>query len=47
MRDALLPVLGASRVSWTEFPTDGHGGPSFGTTRNFDAMASFFERGIR
>ena len=47
MRDALLPVLGASRVSWTEFPTDGHGGPSFGTTGNLDAVASFFERWIR
>ena len=47
MRDALLPVLGASRVSWTEFPTDGHGGPSFSTTANLDVVASFFERWIR
>ena len=47
MRDALLPVLGASKVSWTEFPTDGHGGPSFGTTANLDVVAAFFERWIR
>lgn len=47
MRDALLPVLGASRVSWTEFPTDGHGGPSFGSTANLDTLATFFERWIR
>ena len=47
MRDALLPFLGASRVSWTEFPTDGHGGPSFSSTANIDIVASFFERWIR
>ncbi|MDP1860645.1 MAG: alpha/beta hydrolase [Gemmatimonadaceae bacterium] len=47
MRDALLPVLGASRVSWSEFPTDGHGGPSFGNSANLDALATFFERWIR
>jgi len=47
MRDAVLPVLGESRVSWTEFPTDGHGGPSFGATANLDLVASFFERWIR
>lgn len=47
MRDALLPVLGAQAVSWTEFPTDGHGGPSFGATANLDVIASFFERWIR
>lgn len=47
MRDALLPVLGAQAVSWTEFPTDGHGGPSFGADANLDVIASFFERWIR
>ncbi len=47
MRDALLPVLGASRVSWAEFPTDGHGGPSFGATTNIDAIAAFFDRWLR
>lgn len=47
MRDALLPVLGASRVTWAEFPTDGHGGPSFGATANLDAIAAFFTRWLR
>lgn len=47
MRDALLPVLGASNVSWSEFPTDGHGGPSFGAPANLDAIAAFFNRWLR
>jgi acetyl esterase/lipase len=47
MRDALLPVLGASKVSWNEFPTDGHGGPSFGTPANLDVIAAFFNRWLR
>ncbi len=47
MRDALLPVLGSAQVSWTEFPTDGHGGPSFGAATNVDAIAAFFGRTIR
>lgn len=47
MRDGLLPVLGAARVTWTEFPTDGHGGPSFGATGNLDAIAAFFDRWLR
>ncbi len=47
MRDALLPALGASRVSWTEFPSDGHGGASFGTAANLDLVVAFFDRWIR
>lgn len=47
MRDALLPVLGATKVSWAEFPTDGHGGPSFGSAANLDAVAGFFDRWVR
>ena len=47
MRDALLATLGASQVAWTEFPTDGHGGPSFGTATNLDAIAAFLDRTIR
>lgn len=47
MRDALLPVLGASNVTWAEFPTDGHGGPSFGAAANLDAIAAFFNRWLR
>ncbi len=47
MRDALLPLLGASRVSWSEFPTDGHGGPSFGAAANLDTIAAFFDRWLR
>lgn len=47
MRDALLPMLGASRVTWSEFPTDGHGGPSFGAAANLDAIAAFFNRWLR
>lgn len=47
LRDALLPVLGAQAVSWLEFPSDGHGGPSFGAAENLDVITSFFERWIR
>lgn len=47
MRDALLPVLGASRVTWAEFPTDGHGGPNFGAAGNLDAIAAFFNLWLR
>ena len=47
MRDALLPVLDAERVGWTEFPTDGHGGPSFGAAANLDVVTAFFARWIR
>jgi acetyl esterase/lipase len=47
MRDALIPVIGASNVTWAEFPTDGHGGPSFGTAANLDAIAAFFNRWLR
>lgn len=47
MRDALLPVIGASKVTWAEFLTDGHGGPSFGAAGNVDAIAAFFDRWLR
>lgn len=47
MRDALLPLLGADRVSWSEFPGDGHGGPSFGAAANLDLVAAFFGRWLR
>jgi acetyl esterase/lipase len=47
MRDALLPVLGAERVTWTEFPTDGHGGPGFTAATNLDLITAFFSRYLR
>lgn len=47
MRDALMATLGAAQVSWSEFPTDGHGGPSFGAAANLDAIAAFFNRTLR
>jgi dipeptidyl aminopeptidase/acylaminoacyl peptidase len=48
LRDGLRAALGdTTRVPWTLFPNDGHGGTSFNADANVNTVAVFLDRWIR
>ncbi|WP_310570995.1 alpha/beta hydrolase [Gemmatimonas sp.] len=48
LRDGLRALSGdTTRSSWTLFPVDGHGGPSFSTPANVEVVVAFLARSLR
>jgi acetyl esterase/lipase len=45
--EGLRGRIGPSRVTYTLFTEDGHGGPAFVAAANLDTIAAFFDRWIR